>query len=114
NIIQFAPSAYGTITLTNGELLITGDLCILGPGATNVAVSGPISRVFHVTSNLVATIAGLAIGNAHGFTGPGGAIFNDRSTLTVSNCVLSGNAAARGGGIYNNGHSGVLGGRATL
>src|SRR5207244_5627491 len=38
--IEFAPSSYGTITLTSGELLITDCLFLNGPGATNVAVDG--------------------------------------------------------------------------
>src|SRR3972149_3762737 len=31
--IRFAPAAYGTITLTEGQLVITSDLTIAGPGA---------------------------------------------------------------------------------
>ena len=41
----------------------------------------------------------------------GGGIYNDHSTLTLSNCALSGNSAGDGGGIFNDGRSG---GRATL
>ena len=107
NIIEFAPSAYGTITLTSGELLITDDLCILGPGATNVAVNGnAASRVFHVGPGIDVTIASLTItnGNAGGFLG--GGIYNDHATLTVSNATVSGNMAGGGGGIRNNGRSG--------
>src|SRR6266446_4488682 len=33
-------SVTGTITLTTGELSITNDLSIAGPGATNLALSG--------------------------------------------------------------------------
>src|SRR5438105_812688 len=44
-------SITGTITLTNGELLITNDLAILGPGPTNLVISGNFSnRVFEVAS----------------------------------------------------------------
>ena len=31
----------------------------------------------------------------------GGGIFNDRATLTMSNCTLSGNSASLGGGVFN-------------
>src|SRR5207253_882214 len=32
-------------------------------------------------------------------------IYNDHSTLTLSNCVFSGNSAQAGGAIYNDGYS---------
>src|ERR1043166_2405843 len=42
-------SIAGSITLTNGELLVTNNVSILGPGPTNLAVNGNAnSRVFHV------------------------------------------------------------------
>src|ERR1035438_9188762 len=48
--ILFA-SIFGTITLTNGELLITTNMNIVGPGAIVLAVSGNFaSRVFNVRS----------------------------------------------------------------
>jgi hypothetical protein len=116
DVIVFAPSAYGTITLTNGELLITGDLDILGPGATNVAVNGnAASRVFHVGPGINVTIAGLTISNGlanSSFPGDrGGAIYNDHSNLTVSNCTIGNNVASYGGGIANDG---FISGSATL
>src|SRR5258708_21560999 len=53
--INFA--ATGVITLTNGELLVTNDLTVLGPGATNLAVSGNnSSRVLEVSSTATVTI----------------------------------------------------------
>src|SRR2546426_5872723 len=49
NIIIFAAGVTNTITLTSGELLITENLTILGPGANLLAVNGnAASRVFHV------------------------------------------------------------------
>jgi uncharacterized delta-60 repeat protein len=109
NIIQFAPSAYGTITLTSGELFITDNLFIKGPGATNVVVDGNhASRVFHISSGRTVTISGLTITNGHATgvwfpDGAGGGIWNDHAALTVSNCTLSGNSAVFAGGIYNDG-----------
>src|SRR5262245_49177858 len=38
--IDFAPGLSGTITLTGGQLSITDDLRIDGPGAAQIAVSG--------------------------------------------------------------------------
>ena len=108
DVIEFAPSAYGTITATSGELLITDCLFINGPGATNVAVNGnAASRVFNIGSGITVTIAGLTITNGAANAGAppgdrGGGIFNDHSTLTVSNSALSGNSATfAAGGIYN-------------
>jgi len=105
--ITFAPSAYGTITLTNGELFITNDLSILGPGVTNVTVNGNhTSRVFYINPSNTVTIAGLTITNGNVGGQLGGAIRNDHATLTVSNCVITGSSAADGGGILNDGNGG--------
>src|SRR5439155_7928588 len=111
NTIEFSPSAYGTILLTSGELLITDHLFIHGPGATNVAVDGNVtSRVFHIGSNTLATIAGVTItngsANAFGAVVSGGGIFNENATLTVSNCTVSGNHADTGGGLFNSATAG--------
>ena len=38
--IRFVSGLTGTITLTSGELVISGDLRIVGPGADVLAVSG--------------------------------------------------------------------------
>ena len=57
----------GVITLTNGELLVTNDLTILGPGATNLSVSGNSqTRVLEIGSNITANISGLTIRDGHG------------------------------------------------
>jgi hypothetical protein len=105
NTIVFAPSAYGKITLTSGQLSITSPLAILGPGPTNLVISGnAASRVFYVAPNLNSTIAGLTI--ADGTNLFGGGIQNDHSILTVSNCALTGNSAVYGGAIHNDGYAG--------
>src|SRR5687768_5493280 len=50
DLIRFAPAASdGTIALTGGQLSITDDLTIAGPGAKRLAVSGnDASRVFRI------------------------------------------------------------------
>ena len=108
NTIDFAPSAHGTILLTSGKLLITNNVFIAGPGTTNEAVNGnAANRIFHFM-NTIATIAGLTITNGYvpDNGDPGGAgIYNKYSTLTVSNCVLTGNRSDyEGGAIYNDGY----------
>src|SRR5262245_61667752 len=45
--IQFAAGLSGQITLTSGELDVTDDLAIIGPGAANLTINGNnASRVF--------------------------------------------------------------------
>jgi hypothetical protein len=111
NTIRFADGLHGTITLTSGQLNITDDLTIDGPGADQLTISGNhASRIFDISGGVMVTIAGLTITNgmAIGNPGDGGGILNDGSTLTVTNDVLSYNQAigepgqrGRGGAISN-------------
>ena len=102
-----ASGVSGTILLTNGELLVTNSVDIIGPGPDMLAVDGnATNRVFHlsISSNAVVRISSLSINN--GAVGPfdyGGGIYNDSGTMTVSNCTFSGNSAGGGGGVYNSG-----------
>jgi hypothetical protein len=115
DVIAFAPGLRGTVGLTGGELGITDDLEIDGPGANKLAVSGSdAGRVFRIGSGAAVSIDGLTV--THGrAVGQGGGIFN-AGTLTVSHAVLSDNTAvgipgaslgavvdAFGGGIFNTG-----------
>jgi hypothetical protein len=110
--INFAANLHGTIKLTGGELDITTSMTINGAGAGQLAVSGcHASRIFDVSgSNSNVTISGLTIRDGMAF-GKGGGIFNQGSTLTLSNDVLSDNQAlgdrsntiGQGGGVYNSG-----------
>jgi hypothetical protein len=99
NLITFSNVVTGTIVMTNGEFLIKTNVAILGPGAAVLAINGNVAkRVFHITNAANAFISGLTITNS-----PApypGAVYNDHSTLTLSNCVITGNQA---GGIYNDG-----------
>jgi hypothetical protein len=103
----------GSITLTTGELLVSNNVTISGPGPGSLAVSGnAASRVFHITNAVTAVISGLTItngvvsGSFPGFVGAG--IWNQHSTLTLSNCIIIGNQVAGGfaGGLFNDGSSG--------
>jgi hypothetical protein len=114
--VRFAPSACdGTVVLTSGELNITDDLQINGPGADRLAVSGnDASRVFRISSGVAVSIDGLTV--THGrAVGQGGGILS-AGTLTVSHAILSNNLVlgvsgaslgavvdAFGGGIFNTG-----------
>ena len=87
----------GAIGLTSGELLVTKNITISGPGAESLAVNGNAkSTVFHIASGETVTIAGLTITN--GSAGSGGGVHNDHATLTLNNCEITGNS---GGAIYN-------------
>src|SRR5438477_66501 len=103
-----ATSVTGTITLTTGELLVSNSVTILGPGAATLALDGNFpnttNRVFHMT-NSTASVSGLTITNGHiiaptlPFPGnAAGGIYNDHSTLTLSNCTFAGNVAGAGSG----------------
>ena len=113
---------HGTITLTSGQLDITDDLTIAGPGAKELAVSGnDSSRVFDVEGSTTSvTITGLTVthGLANG-SAPhgslGGGIYHDGGRLRLTGVVLSNNRAlgdpgtspldavglGAGGGIFN-------------
>ncbi len=111
--IEFS-NVTGTITLTSGELLVNGNVKILGPGPSTLAVSGNgTRRVFNLNSNLTVFISGLTIRDGRtsdgtngvddagspspgGNSEPGGGIYS-AGTLTLSNCVVSGNRTGNGG-----------------
>ena len=72
--IVFDPSLAGqTITLTSGELALTKNLDIEGPGADHLAVSGDhAGRVFNISGGVTITIAGLRISDGMVVGGAGG------------------------------------------
>jgi hypothetical protein len=113
--IQFdlTGSAQQTITLVEGELLVSQSMSITGPGANQLAISGNnASRVIEIAAGTIDTISGLTIEN--GATEresilPGSGILND-GTLIVSGCNVSNNHGylygyypSYGGGIENGG-----------
>ncbi|HYJ05518.1 MAG TPA: choice-of-anchor Q domain-containing protein [Chthoniobacterales bacterium] len=123
--IDFAADVTGAIILTSGQLVIDKAITINGPGASVLAVDGNASsrvlRIGSVFSTVTATISGLTIrgGRAFGLpnsgTARGGGISNI-GTLTVQDCIITGNSAvgydatpteargsAVGGGIESNG-----------
>jgi hypothetical protein len=120
-------STPASITLTSGELDLTKNLTIQGPGAGQLTISGTgststtqhgrktttttRSRVFEIAQNATVTLSGLTISNGNGLASSssvapgddyGGGILN-HGTLTVSSCTVSGSSATYGGGIYNGG-----------
>jgi hypothetical protein len=121
-----ASGVSGTVTLQQGELLISDpNLIINGPGANNLVISpssysdgGPTyynSRVFEVSAGAQVQLSGMTIENGSGigpnsaWDGDGGGILNF-GTLTVSGSTIFDNVPdisatyhTNGGGIYNAG-----------
>src|SRR5204862_2566627 len=89
DVIKFAGGLSGTIALA-GELSITQDLTIDGPGAGKITVSGGnATRVFHVSGGTTdVTIDGLTIadGLASAAAGAafGGGLLNDGATVSLA------------------------------
>jgi predicted outer membrane repeat protein len=119
--IVFAPSLHGqTITLVTGDLDVTRNLTIQGPGAGQLTISGGFtSRVFDVAAKTKVVLSGLTISHGNGsdllvepglnFYDRGGAILN-HGNLTVADCTFFSNSADyAGGGIYNDGTMTVTG-----
>jgi hypothetical protein len=103
DVITFAPTV--SSIAVNTQLAITSNMTINGPGPAsltirNIAPLSTTSRVFNIT-NFVVNLSGMTIADGN-VTGNGGGIQNT-GTLTIVNCVISGNrvngASGIGGGI---------------
>lgn len=100
--ITFAPNVSGTIELTSGELAITENLTLTGPGSATLSVSGNnASRVFFINGAIV-VISGLTIRDGN-TAACGGGICASATNLTLSDTVVISNAGGLGGGISNYG-----------
>jgi len=124
--VIFTPLITGTIFLTSGELPINNQVSIIGPGATNLTISGnSSSRVFHVSSTGRLELVGLTIADGllagttgtSGSTGTaggdaiGGGIFN-QGTASIIACVVTNCSVTAGRGGASSDSQGVLGGNA--
>ncbi len=111
NTIVFSNTVVGTISLVGGNLTLSTDTTIVGPGASVLTVSGAnTNRVFDVTGGTV-LISGLTVANgrlADGTVGAG--IQCVAADLTVSNCFFSNNVTVGnfGGAICNFGNATIL------
>ena len=108
--IVFQAGLSGTITIANsnspsGAMKITDSLTINGPGANVLAISGNYtSGIFSIDAyQKTIAINGLTLKEGNGSGGSGGALYNDYTTLMISNSILSGNTGRNGGGIYSDG-----------
>ena len=129
--ITFASGVKGTLTLTLGELTISSDVSLVGPGATNLTISGGNANgLFNITKGTV-SLSGLTLANGlakgkdgkngtvnpqekgrNGEDASGGAIFNT-GRLTITECAFNNNMAQGGnGGRGGIGATGARGGGA--
>jgi predicted outer membrane repeat protein len=107
-----ASGIIGTISLTNGELLVSNSITVIGPGPSRLTVGGSSAGdpIFMIQSTGIVSICDLTIthfsfpGVNPSYVGRG--IYNDHSTLVISNCAVIGNSQGLGGGIYNDGYYG--------
>src|SRR5207248_8636648 len=95
----------GVITLTTGALLVNKSVTINGAGADVLAVDANMSsRVFQIpVSGETITISGFTIRNGHAGNAGGGIDNENNDTLVITNCIISGNTAGLGGGMFNGG-----------
>ena len=110
--VSFAPDVRGTIALTRGELDISNDITIIGPGARELTISGiGETRLFRIGNNN-AVISDLTLANGNSFleqNNRGGAIRSDAGgSLTLRRCALQGNTGDQGGALYLGGGANVI------
>jgi hypothetical protein len=116
--IQFARSVHN-ITLTSGELLVSKNLTVQGPGTGALTISGNgASRVFDISGPANVNIADLTVSNGEVTTTAvsniadwgGAGILNNGATLALVDVTFSNNTAVGvpgqdefGGGLFNDG-----------
>ena len=101
-----ATGVSGTILLTSGELQVTHNVTISGPGAGNLAVNG--NATFRVFENFASDVSISDVTITNGFAADnngGGGILN-HAELTLANSSVSNSATPsgnnqQGGGIFN-------------
>ncbi|CAN5908548.1 hypothetical protein BH11VER1_BH11VER1_36940 [soil metagenome] len=97
DIVTFDPAVLSTITLTGGQLSITSNVTIQGPGATLLSVDGNnAGRIFNVNAGSTVVISGLTITNGNSGLASGGAILNG-GNLTLNDVIVANNQIVVGG-----------------
>lgn len=111
DIVDFAPGAHGTITLTSGQIQISDALTISGPGANLLTIDGNANgRIFSIFAtdpacpaldgpDYLVSISGVTITNGRRTTSnAAGAIFTEHS-LALDGVTIQNSVAANGGGV---------------
>jgi len=120
DVIRFQKRLRGTIKLTSGQIEITDQLRIAGPGASRLTVSGnKSSRIFQIGKTVTASIKDLTISDGRNTSQEnvpilvtrGGAILNDGGILSLFRVTMCNNVTidedgsdvVGGGAIVNSG-----------
>ncbi len=111
NTIKFLPAVFGTstaqtITLAGSPLELgdtTGALTIIGPSAGVTISANGQSRVLEIGQGVNTSITGLNF--KEGEWSQNGAGLYNSGTLSLTDCIISGNSAgsSSGGGLFNTG-----------
>ncbi|MDX2075518.1 MAG: hypothetical protein SFZ02_03750 [bacterium] len=102
---QICLTENGTYTLTASLPNITGDVAIIGNGAT-ITMTGGV-QIFTVAETGGLTLKNITVSGGNAVQG--GAIFN-AGTLVLEDVILENNSATDGGAIYNTGSLTMRGG----
>jgi parallel beta-helix repeat protein len=100
--------AAGSYTTPNETfpLTISQSLTIVGAGATSTVIDAvQTNRVISVNGTAAVSISGVTIqgGSTPGVSNGGGILDNSTGTLTLTDCIVTGNHADSGGGIAEEG-----------
>lgn len=93
-----------TIVFAGGEIVIPQDatVSIIGPGADRLTLMGNgHTRLLSAQPRANVSLSGLSITGGNAAGAKGGAILNSTGSLLIVNCVIYGNTAEDGGGIYS-------------
>lgn len=94
----------GTITLTQGQLVLDSEVSVIGPGPAELTISGNnSSRIFALDDGNFAvttmmSLSGLTLRDGSS-TGCGGAVTTNGERVSLTNLVVAGNSAMVGGGL---------------
>ena len=97
NTITFAVA--GTITLTSGQLEISNDLTITGPGSASLTISGANqSRIFQIDSGVTSVLSGMTITQGRA---PDGGPGTNGGSMVPNLDGGPGMSGGNGGAVYN-------------
>lgn len=107
DVIDFAPALSGTIALTTGKMIISDELSIVGPGMSDLTISGGgVSQIFYVydaahVGALTVSISGMTITDGYDAVWGGGAIASWSADLTLSDVAITNSrtVGGMGGGL---------------
>ena len=109
--VTFAAGVASPINLTSGELRVSNPMTISGPGANLMTVQRSASAstnfsIFLVAASGATNISGLTITKGNPNYSGGGVSYDPNTTgsaLTITECVIAGNAANTSGALPSNG-----------